>query len=277
MAGTSPALPAFSYAQAAKGLSPATQSQTESSVNNPELPSTERKASIPDQEKLESPPATAGAGKVDEAPNDLVAKAVRDDADTTSIAKPNPDKNSSSTTKQTSSSHPDSKQASETTSPSLVPSVATLPREDESSSTPNDSSESWDKQSEASALAERMTQTDGGKERAGDEDWINVSTPKVEKELKAAPIPAVNFWQQRMEAQAAKTKAVAAPVKPKSQIQPGRHLDSQTQDDESKRKSSGRFNDKGDGIAKKKQLDDTKGRDDSKCSFLRYCESRLLN
>jgi la-related protein 1 len=286
MAGTSPALPAFSYAQAAKGLAPATQSQPDSSVNTSETPSTVRKSSIPDQEKLESPPAPASAGKIDEVSYDIVAKAVPDDADTTSTAKVNPDKSFSSATKQTSASHPDSKQASETTSPSLVPSVATLPREDESSSTPNDSSESWDKQSEASALAEKMTQTDGGKEKAGDEDWINVSAPKVEKELKAAPIPAVNFWQQRMEATAAKAKAdvalrsstgAAAPVKPKPQVQPGRHMESQTQDDESKRKSSGRFIDKGDGIAKKKQLDDTKARDDSKCSFLRSCEGCLLS
>ncbi|KAK5242017.1 hypothetical protein LTR40_012943, partial [Exophiala xenobiotica] len=48
------------------------------------------------------------------------------------------------------------------------------------------------------------------KSKDPDEDWEKVSVPSMtaEKELKAAPIPVVNIWQQRREAQAAKAKEV---------------------------------------------------------------------
>ena len=276
---TSPALPAFSYAQAAKGLAPltpATNSQAESAMSTPEMSSTEKKPSIPESEKLDSLHGAAGAEKVDQSSNDVVSKTLVVRGDTASTVKSISEKDSNSNTKQTSSTHSDSKQVSETTSPSLVASITTLPREDEFSSTPNDS-ESWDKQSDTSTAAEKSVQmTDSGKEKSGDDDWINVPAPKVEKELKAAPIP-VNFWQQRIEAQAAKAKAnnafrpattVSAPLKTKPQLQSARHVEAQAQDDETKRRSSGKLADKGDGNSKKKQVDDTKTRDDGKCSFL---------
>ncbi len=282
-AAASPALPAFSYAQAAKGLAPAisaTHSQAESSVNTPEISSSERKSPIPGSEKLESLQTTAGAEKSEEISNDVATKMVHHDAEIASTVKSNSDKNSSTSTKQISSSHPDSKHVSESTSPSLVASVATLPPEDEYPSTPNGTSESWDKQSETSAIAEKSTQmTEGGKDKIGDDqDWVNVSAPKSEKDLKAAPIPAVNIWQQRKEAQEAKAKAstplrssvaIPAPNKSKPQNQTGRHMEAQGQDDGTKRRPSGKLADKGDGISKKKPADDTKVRDDGKCSFLR--------
>jgi la-related protein 1 len=281
-AATSPALPGFSYAQAAKGLAPATsasQSQTESSPNTPGLLSTERKSCTPESEKLDPLHTTTVTGKDDEIPKDLASKQVSEEADAVSRAKPNPESNSSTTAHYTASSHSDSKQASESTSPNLVASTATLPREDESSFTPNGSSESWDKQSETSAMAERFTQiTDSGKERSGDDDWVSVPAPKVEKELKAAPIPTVNIWQQRKEAQEAKAKASAAlrssaaapaPTKPKAQTHPARNLETPAQDDETKRRPSGKLGDKVDGTLRKKQVDDTKTRDDGKCSLFR--------
>ena len=281
-AATSPALPAFSYAQAAKGLAPAVstaQSQAEPSVNNPDISSTERASSIPEPEKLESFNVTAGVVKDNEISNGLISKMVHDDVKTVSTTKSTSDNSSTSTNKQTSSSLSGSKQVSESTSPSLVASVTTLPREDEISSTQNGSSESWDKQSENSAVAERPAQmADNGKAHNADDDWVNVSAPKVEKELKAAPIPAVNIWQQRIEAQAAKAKAdaasrsstvSAAPNKPKPQSQPIRHVEAQGDDDETKRKSSAKLTDKGDGNSKKKQFDDPKARDEGKCPVLR--------
>src|SRR5438874_1598988 len=107
-AATSPALPAFSYAQAAKGLAPATpatHSQAESSPNTSDLSSSkERKSSTPGSEKLDPLHNAAVVGKEDEASNDVVPKAVHEEVDAVSLAKPNPDKTVSSTTKQTSSS-----------------------------------------------------------------------------------------------------------------------------------------------------------------------------
>jgi la-related protein 1 len=81
-------------------------------------------------------------------------------------------------------------------------STSTLQKEDDVSSTPNTSSEStWDKQSQTSTNADKATEQaekdkDKGKEKEKD-------APKT---LMAAPIPTVNFWEQRMEAQAAKAK-----------------------------------------------------------------------
>lgn len=282
-AATSPALPAFSYAQAAKGLAPApstAQSQAEPSVNNPDMLSTERTASTPEPEKLDSLNVTAGVVKDNEISNGLISKMVHDDVKTGSTTKSTSDSSgSTSNIKQTSSSLSGSKEVSESTSPSLVASVTTLPREDEISSTQNGSSESWDKQSQNSALAERPVQiADNGKTHNADDDWVSVSAPKAEKELKAAPIPAVNIWQQRKEAQAAKAKAdaalrsstvSAAPNKPKPQSQPTRHVEAQGDNDETKRKSSAKLTEKGDGNSKKKQFDDPKGRDDGKCPVLR--------
>jgi la-related protein 1 len=278
MAATSPALPAFSYAQAAKGLAPAlssTQSQAESLVTTPDMPSTERKSSIPETEKLESLQPAANTVKNDDIQHDVTQAAVCDDTHSALVVKSNPDQSSSSTAKQAPSSNSDFKQVSGSTSPSLVASVAANSREDEYSSTPNGTSESWDKQSETSAVADKPAQmTDSGNDRNGDEEWVNVPSSKGEKELKAAPIPTVNIWQQRKEAQEAKAKAstalrsstaAVAPVKPKSQVPPSRHVEPQSQDDETKKKASGRITDKGDGTSKKKQADEMKVREDGEC------------
>ena len=286
-AATSPALPAFSYAQAAKGRGPTTSvasSQAEPSQNTSELPPSERRvpieraASNPNSEKLDSQHATASADKKGEIADDLSSKTVCDDAEIASKIKLNSDHGSSTDTKQTFLSHADPKQISESTSPSLVASVATLPREDGDSSTPNESSESWDKQSEVSATAERSLQIgENGKENSRDDDWVNIPAPKAEKELKVAPIPTVNIWQQRIEAQEAKAKAnatlrpsstVAPPIKPKPPIQPVRNGEVQVHDDETKKKPAGKLADKGDGTLRKKHAEDTKSRDDGKCSFL---------
>ncbi|RAH40188.1 La domain family [Aspergillus brunneoviolaceus CBS 621.78] len=82
---------------------------------------------------------------------------------------------------------------------------STLKDEDEVN-TPNGTSEStWDKQSQASG-AEKATGEEEGADDKTDEKEKSVPA----KELKAAPLPAVNIWHQRKEAQDAKAKALAA-------------------------------------------------------------------
>lgn len=62
------------------------------------------------------------------------------------------------------------------------------------------------------ALADRKPESDTGDEQAktkeADDEWEKVSIPSstADKELRAAPIPVVNIWQQRQEAQQAKIK-----------------------------------------------------------------------
>jgi la-related protein 1 len=275
-ATTSPALPAFSYAQAAKGLAPASssaQSQTDSSLNTPDLTSTERKSSLPESERLESLHNATWIGKKEETNSQAPSKATENGENETTAAKPFSEERTGPIVKPAMSSTSESKQISESTSPSLVASVATLPREDESSATPNGSSESWDKQSETSGMADKPSApaTEGGKEKGADDDWVNVPPAKFEKELKAAPVPIVNIWQQRKEAQEAKAKANAAlrssagnaaSSKGKVSNQSGRNGETQVQDEESRRRFSGKLAEKGEAASKKRQPDDIKPRDD---------------
>lgn len=59
-------------------------------------------------------------------------------------------------------------------------------------------------------LAVRDKSVGDKKSKEVEDDWEKVSVPSVaaEKELKAAPIPMVNIWKQRQEAQAAKFKEI---------------------------------------------------------------------
>ncbi|PYH46178.1 La domain family [Aspergillus saccharolyticus JOP 1030-1] len=79
-------------------------------------------------------------------------------------------------------------------------------KDEDGLNTPNGTSEStWDKQSQASG-ADKAT----GEEEGADNKTEEKEKSAPAKELKAAPLPAVNVWHQRKEAQEAKVKALAA-------------------------------------------------------------------
>lgn len=172
--------PVFSYAQAAKGVAPVQTQQA-----NPAATPVDEKTSAP---ASDSNPETSMDTEV---------------ASTNGVAEP--------VSKAQEPIEVDMKKsASGTSTPShTTSSTATLPKEDDASSTPNGSSDStWDKQSQVSSSVDRSSQaTEASKEKASDNGWEK--TPVPAKELKAAPIPAVNIWQQRREAQDAKTKAMS--------------------------------------------------------------------
>jgi len=125
-----------------------------------------------------------------------------------------------------------------------------------------------------STSIEKSTQTTGASKAPDtEEDGDNqqpVSKTPSEKELKAAPIPTVNFWEARKEAQEAKAKAFAAQrlpqvtVKPK--LQSANVAESQkAADDDSRRKQAVKpaaKPEKENGAAKRKQGDALKQRDD---------------
>ena len=172
-------VPAFSYAQAAKGLAPVQQAKTTTPA---------------DQKK----PATA---------SNLEGLRAPETSTNTEVAVTN----GTAEAPHSQDTEVDIKKASATSSPSYTTaSTATLPKADDISSTPNGSSEStWDKQSQVSSSVDRSSQaTDASKDKMSENGWEKTPTPP--KELKAAPIPAVNIWQQRREAQEAKAKAMAA-------------------------------------------------------------------
>ncbi|KKZ57977.1 hypothetical protein EMCG_05529 [[Emmonsia] crescens] len=203
-------MPTFSYAQAAKGFStpPTVQSvaekQNKSSTTSSD-PSSHRTA----------------AGSVDgDGSNQTVASSTdmesssvaTEPTDATDKSQSSSEGNSDSTVAAPAATGAPSKNVtSGTSSPSAgTTSTTTLPKEDDISGTPNSLSDStWDKQSQVSGPVEKSSESgETNKEKSKDNGWEK-DTP-VLKELKAAPIPAVNVWQQRKEAQEAKAKASAA-------------------------------------------------------------------
>lgn len=179
-----PEMTTFSYAQAAKGVhaapQPAKAASTDSSKTVPQ----------PDEQNTDSSPQTN-------------ADAVPAETETTRDAEKTPasaDKDSELT--------PTKPNVSGTSSPSVGTTSTSATGKDDGASTPNGTSEStWDKQSQASATEKPSN----GTETEGTKGKSNPTSEKAPpKELKAAPLPTVNIWQQRKEAQDAKAKAIAA-------------------------------------------------------------------
>ncbi|PGH18527.1 hypothetical protein AJ79_00304 [Helicocarpus griseus UAMH5409] len=204
----------FSYAQAAKGLAAASPVSNAAEKQNKSSTTSSDPSSV-----------RTAAGSVDgDGSNQTVASSTTDmesssiatePTDATDKSQPSVERKSDSTVTAPPTGAPSKNTSSGTASPSTGTTSTTLPKEDEVSATPNGSSDSnWDKQSQASGVAEKSNKTsESGKEKSKESGWEK-DTP-VAKELKAAPIPAVNVWQQRREAQEAKAKATAA-LKPTS-------------------------------------------------------------
>jgi la-related protein 1 len=192
-------MPVFSYAQAARGIPAA------STAPQPTKPTPA------DQTKLASHDAndTLMTGvSVNASPVQIDS---RNDAEKSGSGADEP-KSFSAMAQQSAVTDSFKLQVPGTSSPSngvaLTPS---LPRDDDISVKTNGVSDStWDRQSQTSDPAEKSNSVEeGSKEKSSNPS--EKSSPL--KELKAAPIPAVNVWQQRKEAQEAKAKASAATLK----------------------------------------------------------------
>jgi la-related protein 1 len=273
---TSPALPAFSYAQAAKGLAPSASTPhhaASASTSPPVSSSRERKSSSAEPVKLEL------TSKATNSPNeDLNQRSAGKSTDAlreiTSTTNDSLKENIQPSKPAGSSSEDPKMTVSETSSPSIgAASTSTLSKAEDISIMPNETSDNWDKQSQVSTSVEKSTQTTGASKAPDtEEDGENqpVSKTPTEKELKAAPIPTVNFWEARKEAQEAKAKALAAQRPPqttvKAKLQPAAVGESQkAADDESRRKQAVKppaKPEKENGAAKRKQGDTLKQRDD---------------
>ena len=210
---TSPAMPPFSYAQAAKGLATsksssqnASSAQSTTSDGSPQG----RKQSSTEPAKLDlTPKSTTSPGNDqrnlggDKGNSETQAKI----ASTTSAT------NKENVPPRTSGPlrHETKRTISETSSPSFgATSTSTLPKEGSTTATSNDANDNWEKQSQVSTSVEKSTQTtSGNKAKDSEDEWekVSVSTAPPEKELRAAPIPTVNPWLARKEAQDAKTKS----------------------------------------------------------------------
>lgn len=207
----SPAGPSFSYAQAAKGVSPSVPSPLPSGKALSEtVEKSPRRTSIPESKSASMgldkpvPKRTASEGRESHG-GDLRSGTGPDTTPSTVIE--------STTSVYLATSQPRSvgQQETVTSAPSSpgygTASTSTLPKEEDLIETPNGSSDStWDKQSQTSQNGTKITEkVDLDKEQNATIPWEEESPIPIS--LKEAPPPAVNFWHQRKEAQDARSKA----------------------------------------------------------------------
>ncbi|KAL9624821.1 MAG: hypothetical protein Q9160_000867 [Pyrenula sp. 1 TL-2023] len=216
---TSPALPSFSYAQAAKGMSlPPTTNQTapESQAQKDDASSNAPKVSGAEPAVLDlalvspesAPAADEQATQEEQRPEHSLSDVA---PETTLKSRDQPTKRNHSAGREPSSTHASS-------SPDSGP-TSTQPTStsDEASSTLRGSSDStWDEQSQTSNFLEKPTlNNEDDKELEQDQKSDEKRNDSViEPELKAAPIPAFNVWQERQKAQEAKAQANGTVKKP---------------------------------------------------------------
>ena len=185
-----PEMPSFSYAQAAKGLPATPQSANAAPTDGSKTTQT------PDEENTDSNPQSSSETVTAETETPRDAEKTTDSAD----------KEFETVPATKSKAH-----ASGTSSPSVgTSSTSANGKDDETSNAANGTSDStWDKQSQASSTEKPSNGTEDAKDTKG-KSKSKSEKAAPPKELKAAPLPTVNIWQQRKEAQDAKSKAFAS-------------------------------------------------------------------
>ena len=184
----------FSYAQAAKGLSSTQPTRSSSTEPNEAGSKPEEQTADSDAQVNQDPAASETDAAAARGTEKFATEPSSKEEESTPVA--------------------NAKQDIPGTSSSSVGNSSTAPKDEESSNTANGTSEStWDKQSQASGVEKPNGAASAGetKEKSSEKEK-NVSPPK---ELKAAPLPSVNVWQQRREAHEAKSK-VTGNLKPAS-------------------------------------------------------------
>ncbi|KIW82483.1 hypothetical protein Z517_05510 [Fonsecaea pedrosoi CBS 271.37] len=206
--------PVFSYAQAAKGLTSTASTQSVSRNESPaasdksikERPASEttNTTSIKTPRPRSEPEdKSSGEGATSKSPAQLEGSAAK--APTENVDKEG----------ATQIQHVATQNNAETSSVSHVGTPNLAPAQDQQKDEPvpqlpngrSPSSEELPGSTSSDKSAQTVTEK---KSKDGDDDWEKVSVPSVsaETQYKAAPIPAVNVWQVRKEAQAAKLKGL---------------------------------------------------------------------
>ncbi|KAJ5587791.1 uncharacterized protein N7459_003556 [Penicillium hispanicum] len=180
-------MPTFSYAQAAKGV-PGTPVPSKPASIEPEVsePKPEEKAN-----DVTTEPVTTTAETETPSETEKAAPSVSKEAEFTTVTSKHAARSKAAHTR--------------TSSPSVR--STTHAKEGEASNTPNGNAEpSSEKKTQTDTKAEKLeNDAEGSKEKSG-----NAEKSAPPKELKAAPLPTVNIWQQRKEAQEAKAKTTPA-------------------------------------------------------------------
>lgn len=211
----SPAVPAFSYAQAAQGLTLATQNQIKSPASSS---ATSEPAAKDTKLNLGEP------GKLDLNSTQVPAKPTRDAFTSPGTKEDGTFQKQSSDSSELegrgnlsppkSSFHVDDHD--DATTPPTIPgqqSTDSVPLElkEDISARNSEVSEAWEGQP-ATPSEKATTATEKRKAKETEGDWEPVSPPPapLEKELRPAPIPAVNFWDKRRAEQEARAKELAS-------------------------------------------------------------------
>lgn len=214
----------FSYAQAAKGRSPsAPLTLPPGKVPTEPVDTSERKTSS-SESKITATGSKQTEGQVEKIPEEGNAK-VRPEPTAASSGAPESHKKSAVSPPHQQPEAQPQVAASTPSSPSYgTASTSTLPKEDETLSAANGSSDStWDKQSQGSRNGQSASngpksneKNESDKEQSTIPTWDEESPAPAS--LKEAPPPAVNFWQHRKELQDAKAKTMQStslhPLKP---------------------------------------------------------------
>lgn len=97
-------------------------------------------------------------------------------------------------------------------------------------------------ESETTRKPDSEADDDQTKAKEADDEWEKVSIPSstADKELKAAPIPVVNIWQQRQEAQQAKIKEQSGQRQPTATLPQPKPQPQNAVADDSRKKSTNR-------------------------------------
>ncbi|EXJ77633.1 hypothetical protein A1O3_09861 [Capronia epimyces CBS 606.96] len=200
--GAGVAAPVFSYAQAAKGLTPSTSAQQ---TPRNESPAASDKGGK-DQSVTESSSSTSAI-------KSTTLRTESDDQPSLNSSGPKPStpevtekENIPPTQQSLATSHDDKSSIAQTNSATLNPGEDSQ-RDEARPSLQNGRSHS-EQSLESSSRDKGAQSTVDKKSKDVDDDWENVSVPSMsaEKPLKAAPPPVVNIWQQRKEAQEAKLR-----------------------------------------------------------------------
>lgn len=204
--------PVFSYAQAAKGRAPSVslslpngKALSDTPEAGPKRPSMSESRDSTSNPSNSSTKRTASEGREPQG-KDFTGDEERPPARLGGIKYTPKSDNDSDTPVVAGLSH---RAGSTPSSPEYgATSTSTLPKEDDTCSTANGSSEStWEKQSQMSQNGNKSgDKVDVEKDRQAPTSWDEESSA-ISASLKEAPPPPVNFWQQRREAQEAEARA----------------------------------------------------------------------
>lgn len=229
----------FSYAQAAKGVS---GSAVPSKTASTEPEKSEIKTEEPTIESVSVPTESVTTASETETPQEpeTATTSVDNDAEFTTVTSKHAHRSKANNNSRTSS-------------PS-VRSNAAQSKEGDTSNTANGTTDaSAEKQDAKADKSENGTENTKEKSDKSEKAEKEKATPP--KELKAAPLPSVNIWQQRKEAQEAKAKITPSPAA-------GKGKSEEAQQDSSKAGSKKKGTD-GASEGTKGKKSDGKGRDEA--------------